>query len=275
MRKKTAWLVLALPILASRAHGQSIGGGTCSNATLSGPYAFTLTGRQVNATGTLVSATQSNGLIKLDGQGTFTLLVSTNTNQGPAQQNFTGTYTLGANCLGTLTTSQGANFTLTAYSSGGNFLISGTDGTSTLAGNGAPQPSSCSVSTLSGAYAINATGFSLSSGAITGVEDLSGLLQFDGAGNLTANINLTSGGTTVNKSGTGQYSIITSCLYTATLPGSTADKTITLRLSVMQTNGQAFDIIGAAQTVMFSGTGHLSFTDSTQTGTATGANEKP
>jgi uncharacterized protein (TIGR03437 family) len=263
MPKHLLWIMVAISLLTAPAYGQAqIGGGTCSDTSLTGNYAVTLSGRQVSPAGTFVKVTQSNGAVNFDGAGHVTFALSTNTNAGSSQQNYAGVYALPSNCLGTLTATIAggdvANLSLAAYAENRAFLISGSDGAYEFAGGGSLQPSSCLISTLSGVYALNANGFSIAANAITGVDDLTGLLQFDGNGNITANWNVTSGGAPTAVSATGRYSLTSSCLYSATLTDGTG-KIHTLAMSVTDTIGNNFDVIGTNQQVMFSGAAHASF----------------
>ena len=170
----------AAPFLA---HAQT--SGTCTAATLSGTYSLTLTGRTVTSAVALTADYQAVGTITFDGvsKATATLVSNSNKAQGVAQT-LAGTYTIPSNCVGTLNITGGdtATYTLIPYNSGNNYLITGSDAAYILTGSGGPQPASCLTSTLSGVFAFSGNGFSLVSGGITAANDISGLLQFDGAG---------------------------------------------------------------------------------------------
>src|ERR1700690_1914763 len=104
MERKLVCFFFTLALLITHLQGQTqIGGGTCSLASLSGSYAFTTTGRQVSTTGTFQKVYQANGTATFDGNGNVTFALNSNTNSGSAVQNYSGTYTLPANCLGALT----------------------------------------------------------------------------------------------------------------------------------------------------------------------------
>jgi uncharacterized protein (TIGR03437 family) len=262
MERKLAYFFFTLPLLTTHLQGQTqIGGGTCSAASLSGNYAFTTTGRQISPTGTFQKVYQANGTATFDGNGNVTFALNSNTNSGSATQNYTGTYTLPSNCLGTLTATIAfgdvANYSLAVYNKGLAFLLSGTDGTYNFSGSGTTQPSSCLISTLSGVYAFSGTGFVLASGAVSAVIGIGGLFQFDGSGNITANFTVTTAGAPAfSTSLSGTYALSNSCLYTATLTGG-----YTLNFSVTNAAGADFDIIASGPLGIFSGAAHSSFTN--------------
>src|SRR5580698_11278764 len=168
------------------AHAQT--SGTCTNGTLNGTYSLNLSGRGISSTLVIGSDYQAVGTITFDGTSVVTAHLVANTNAAAgATQTLAGTYTIPSNCVGTLNFTSGdtASYTLIPYNSGNDFVITGEDATYELTGSGAPQPTTCLISTLSGNYAFSGNGFALAAGAITGVNDVSGLLTFDGAGNLT------------------------------------------------------------------------------------------
>jgi uncharacterized protein (TIGR03437 family) len=262
MKCKLIQAVFALTVFGACAQAQTqIGGGTCALSSLSGNYAFTTTGRQVSSTGAFQKVYQANGTATFDGGGKVTFTLNSNTNSASAAQSYTGTYTLPSNCLGTLTATiaagDTANYSLAVYNKGLAFLLSGTDGTYNLTGNGTIQPSSCLISTLSGVYAFSGTGFVLASGAVNAVVNIAGLLQFDGSGNVTANFTINAAGSpALPVTGGGTYAVTNSCLYSATLTGG-----YTLNLSVTNATGADFDIGAAGPLGIFSGNGHSSFTN--------------
>lgn len=272
------WLLFAAQICFAVASAQTqIGGGTCSNDSLSGNYAFTLSGRQLASSGSFLNVTQSSGTVNFDGQGNATFALSTNTNQGSSQQSYNGTYNLPSNCLGTLmaniSASDVASFTVAVFGQGRSFALSGSDGSFTFGGGGNLQPASCLVSTLSGVYSINANGFSVASKSVAGLVELTGLLQFDGQGNITANLNVTSGSALSTVTAGGQYSATNNCVYAATLADSTG-VSYTLAMSVATANGADFDVIGTNPLMIFSGTSHASFGNPSQS-VVNGASFRP
>jgi hypothetical protein len=122
---------LAAPLMAQT----QIGGGTCSSASLKGIYSVALTGRDVSSTLTFSNVLQGIGTVTFDGQSNVAFSLTNNTNQSSGKaQTWSGTYTLQANCSGTLTLTIGdtASFSLESYNGGKDYLITGLDGTTRL-----------------------------------------------------------------------------------------------------------------------------------------------
>ncbi len=86
----------ALPLAAQPV----IGGNSCNSASLSGIYAFTLTGRQVTSAGNFTNVLQGNGSANFDGLSKVTITLTTDTLQSVATPlTWSGTYTIQSNCL--------------------------------------------------------------------------------------------------------------------------------------------------------------------------------
>ncbi|MGD0302659.1 MAG: hypothetical protein ABSE86_36785 [Bryobacteraceae bacterium] len=258
------WL---LPVVFTFGHAfaqPQIGGGTCSTASLSGNYAITLTGRQASSTA-FTSVYQANGVATYDGQGNVTFALTANSNVSAVQAvKQTGKVSISSNCSGTLTFPN-ETFNLAVYNQGKGFLFSGTDMISSFSGTGSVQPATCVTALLSGVYAMNANGFNLSGTAISSVADITGLLQFDGKGSIVANWSMTSGTTVTQVAATGTYAVNTptSCLGTATL-ADTNGKAYTFDFSLNDPTGANFLLLASGPELTFSGTGHSSFQNPSQ-----------
>lgn len=221
--------LLAVPLLAQT----TIGGGTCSSQSVNGVFAVQITARQVNSSGTFTNVFQSNGTANFNGENmvTFSLRQDTGAAVG-TPVTWSGTYSIQANCEGTITITSGGNATFNLVLYGGSngisptFLLTGSDATYTYSGGGNNLPTSsqaaCSTSNVSGVYTFNGTGYALNSNSVIGVENGVGLLQFDGQGNLTANVNVYTSGSTAPAALTltGTYSMASSCVGSATLSDS-------------------------------------------------------
>jgi hypothetical protein len=244
--------LLGTPLLAQ----PQIGGGTCSSATLSGNYSLTITGRDLNSTVNILNALQGIGSATFDGLSkvTFTLTNNSNSQLGKAVT-LSGTYSMQANCIGTINITSGdtGTFTLISYNQGTDYLITGQDGTYSYTGSGNTLPATCPT-TISGVYSFNGSGFVLNSNAITAVDYLSGLFQFNGTGSVTTTWYVTGNSTPVTT--TGSYTI-------GTGPGCTATASITdpsgnaysLVFTLTNAGGTNF-IFGASNSkMMFSGSG--------------------
>jgi uncharacterized protein (TIGR03437 family) len=246
--------LLVTPIQAQT----QIGGGTCSSASLTGTYSLTLSGRDVNSSLTFTKISEGIGTATFDGLSHVTFSLTSNTNQSSGvPQTLSGTYSLQANCAGalSLTTGDTASFSLESYDSGKSYLVTGQDGTYSFTGSGSKLPATCTAALLSGAYAFNATGFPLTSGAVSGGNNVSGLLTFDGTSAITANWYTAAGGTTsVNTTATGTYTVTPGCTASATLTDS-SNNAWTLQFAVIATNGSNFLVSGASPVQMFTGSG--------------------
>ncbi len=251
----TIWLActLPVPILAQ----PQIGGGTCSSASLSGLYSLTLTGRDVSSSVVFSKVLEGIGTASFDGLSKVTLSLTDNTNAAQGTpQTLSGTYTMQSNCVGTLsiTTGDTASFSLEAYNNGGGFLITGQDGVYSFSGSGTSLPASCTAASLSGTYAFNGTGDGLSAGAITGVNNISGLLQFDGKSAATGTWYLASNGTSVMTSLTGQFTVSSGCTATASLADALGT-TYNLAFTITAANGSNFLVAGSNVQLIFQGSG--------------------
>ncbi len=258
MRQRIAFSIcfLAVPFLA---HAQT----PCTAATLGGTYYFNLTGRDISAAVGLTKTYQSTGLITFDGEGSVNATLATNTNASPgAALTLSGSYAIPSNCVGTLnfTTGDTASYTLIPYDSGADFHVVGEDATYELTGGGGQQPAACLPSTLSGIYAFDGNGFSLAGGAITGVNDVSGLLTFDGVGAITASWSISTNGTATTDTLSGKYTLSAFCVGSATVKDSSG-VAYTLSYSITNVNGSDFTVIGATATNMFTASAHSTFTN--------------
>lgn len=259
MRSITLMAVLiALPLLA---HAQTAA--SCSAATLTGTRALTLTGRDVSASAVLSKVTQSAGSATFDGVGKVTFALTTNTNVAAGtSQTWSGTYSLGSNCVGTLTITTGdsATFTLIAYNSGKNFTITGQDGTYALTGSGSSLPASCAIASLSGIYVFSGNGFSLLGNGVSGVNSISGDLQFNGRGAVNGMWSVVVNGSVTSATVSGQYSVTSACLANATVSDTSGVAyTLTFTFTSAESSDVAFDI--ATPLAQFAVSGHATFTN--------------
>lgn len=220
--------LLALPLLAQT----QIGAGSCNSATLDGTYSLTLSGRSVSGnTGQELfkSVLQGVGTISFDGLSkvSATLVENTNTTASPAGTigagpnpvQLAGTYSIQANCIGTvnLTSGDTATFTLVVYDLGADYLITGGDGTYSFTGSGNTMPTAaCANSTLNGSYSFNGNDFELQSQTISAAGYISGVLVFDGAGNVTGNWSLAPALFPAG-SVSGTYTVASGCTAAATI----------------------------------------------------------
>ncbi len=228
--KRSSFAVICLYVaaLVSPALAQTqIGGGACNSSYLKGTYAISLTGRQVNGSATFENVLQANGFATFDGlsSASFTLIENIKQASG-ASLNWSGTFSVPANCAATVTISTGGSATLNVmiYGQGKDFAITGSDGTYSYSGSGVAQPTGCSTASLDGVYVFNSTGFETASDSVSGALNAIGSLLFDGQGNLTANLTTSTIGESSNPlSLTGTYTLSSNCLGSANLTDSSSN----------------------------------------------------
>jgi hypothetical protein len=236
-----------------------IGGGSCNSSTLNGNYSLTLSGRDVSSAVAFSNALQGIGSANFDGLSkvTFTVTNNTNKNLGVART-LSGTYSLQSNCIGVvnITTGDSAVYTLGSYNQGGDFFIDGEDGIYSLLGSGSTLPSTCSASLLSGTYAFNGTGFGLNSSTISGVNQISGLLTFDGVGAVTTNWYVSVSGSNKNDTASGTFTVNSNCTATATVTDPSSNSHV-LQFTITEAKGTNFLLSGANAQLIFAGSGRI------------------
>jgi uncharacterized protein (TIGR03437 family) len=254
--------LLTTPLLA-----QTIGGGSCSPSNLTGTYSLALNGRSISAAGNFAGSFQGNGTATFDGQSVVTFTGTDNTNLATGNSfTYSGTYTLPSNCYGTITLTTGstATFALVVWDSGREFNLSGADATYVYSSSGGNFQPACGMASLSGEYTYDASGFTLSGTTQTGSADESGVLQFDGQGNVTASYTMTSGGTQPAAiTATGTYSVTSACLASATLIDSNG-KSNALNFVITGTYGAAANVTEANSQFVRDGAAHAAFLNPTQ-----------
>jgi uncharacterized protein (TIGR03437 family) len=250
-------------LLGAPAFAQTITGGSCSAANLTGTYSLSLSGRGISAAGSFSGSLQGAGTITFDGVSNVTMTGTVNTNVAAGKTfTYSGTYTIPSNCFGTITLTTGstATFALVVWSNGSQYDMTGSDATYVYSGSGSNvRPPGCATATLSGPYTYDTSGFLETGTAQTGSADESGVLQFDGQGNVTASYAITSSGTTAQTvTATGTYSVASSCLVSATLTDSTG-KTDALNFVIEGAYGQNSILLEANSGFVRLGTAHSAF----------------
>ena len=200
-------------------------------------------------------------------QSKVSLNLTVNTLKGvAAAQSYSGTYVVQANCAGTvsITTGDTASFSLLIYNNGADFLVAGSDAIYNFTGSGSVQPvNACSVAKLAGVYSVNATGYSINNGAVSGIVDGVGLLEFDGKGAVTLSFNIGAGASTATGlAATGTYSMASTCSGSASLTDSSGNSyslaIVGTGVSGVAVNG--FDVLlGQTGKLTVLGAGHALF----------------
>jgi len=254
--------LLAAPLVAQT----QIGGGACNSSSLNGTYAVSISGRQVNNSGTFTSVLQANGLATFDGLSAVTITLTEDTNQVVGMSaNSSGAYSVQANCAAAVTITSGGSATLNVmvYNQGKDFLLTGSDATYSYTGSGVAQPlaqpTGCSAATLSGVYTFNATGFTLATNSVSGIANGAGLLQFDGQSHMTANVSTVTGGATTSAlSLSGSYTLSSNCTGSAALTDSNSHSFVLsfTIYSVTAANTNFFASLAQAGNLLMIGGGH-------------------
>jgi uncharacterized protein (TIGR03437 family) len=243
-------------------------GGSCSAASLSGTYSLVFSARSISAAGAFGSSLQANGLATFDGKSAVTLTGTVNTNSALGKTfSYGGSYSVSSNCQGTVTLSSGSSavFTLIVWSGGSQFNLAGSDASSIYAASGSSAlPAACANATLSGAYAYQATGFTLTGTTQTGASNESGVFQFDGAGNVTASYTIVSpGAAPVIGTGAGTYSVTSQCLASGTFTDALG-KSNAFNLVITGLYGANPDILVSNSQFVRTGTLHSLFANPSQ-----------
>jgi hypothetical protein len=177
--------------------------GPFSNASLSGPFAFTLAGADVISAGPFAAG----GVLASSGTGSITGGTEDFNDAGTITTNIglTGNYSMAATGRGTLTIVNGAgNFNFVIYPSAGGVLALETDLRFVTTGTALQQQSTpFTGGSLSGTYGLNFTGISPSS-------ELDSIAQFtaNGSNSLNGIIDLNNnGGITFGQALSGTYAV--------------------------------------------------------------------
>lgn len=188
------------PVLGGEAFRQT---GPFSNASVSGPFAFTIAGADIFSAAPFAAG----GVLTSDGAGTVTSGTEDFNDAGTITTNvgFTGNYSVLGNGRGTLTIVTGAGtFNFVIYPTSGGVLVLETDVRFVTTGTGLQQQSTpFSAGILSGTYGLNFTGLSATS-------EIDSIAQFtaDGASKVTGIIDLNNnGGITFGQPLSGTFSV--------------------------------------------------------------------
>ncbi len=255
-------LPVTMTAFAALASAQTTTPVTCTAATLTGTRSLVLTGRTVTSAGLYTASYYGIGTATFDGVSkvTFNVTASSNSSQN-IPQTLSGTYTIPTNCAGTISITSGdtATFTLIPYNTGKNFTLTGQNATLSFTGSGSMQPTACVTATLSGAYTFSGNGFITSGSTIGGVNTLSGILNFDGAGAISGSWTVAANGVLTPVSVTGTYSV-SSCVATASLTDANGTA-YTMSFTITSADGANFSMVGTSSGKLFSVTGHNTYTN--------------
>jgi hypothetical protein len=235
--------LVALPLLAQ----PQIGGGTCSSASVNGTYSVSLTGRDVNSSVTFTNAEYAVGSVTFDGLSKVTMnLTTASAKFSLAPQTWGGTYTMQANCVGTVTIASGdtASYTLQSYNNGKDYLMVGQNGTFAISLSGSILPATCPTSIPAAVYSFNGNGFTLTFAQISGAFNISGLFQISGTNSVSFTAYITTQGGAQAYTATGTYTIGAGCTATGTMQDSTG-KTFNIAFEFTSATGGNFTLVSS------------------------------
>ena len=219
-------LALLLFFIPIEAQTPQVGGGACTNSTLNGTF-FYLIG------GTVVSAGQAVpydelGKLVMDGAGGVVGQSTANLNGSVTTDTLTGTYSVQAECTGSITfvvkSQPTPPATFQIVDGGQGFVIAFSTSNAVVVGRGYSRTQKagagqCATGSLSGSYGYLLTGVaSLTGSNLTFAE--TGTVTSDGNGNLSAIAITNFGGAVSNVTGQGPYSIGSDCSGTAHITNS-------------------------------------------------------
>jgi hypothetical protein len=211
-----------VPIMAGDAFRQPA---SSSNATVTGPYAYTVAGESSSS-----GPFASGGLFAADGNGNITGGVQDINNSGSGGKNVavTGTYSLAATGRGLLTLSGSAgvsDFVFYPTASSGLQMM-GSDPLPVVSGTAfAQQPASYSLSSLQTNYGFNISGVAANAGEVDAVA----LITANGTGKLTGDADFNfSGALSPQLAFDGTYTMSSNGRGTAILKSSEGTQNFTL-----------------------------------------------
>jgi hypothetical protein len=179
----------------------------CSNATIKGGYGFLLTGTNATSLAAVVGQFTADGNGGLTGSETVS-------NNGVISSSvpLTGSYSINSSCAGNARLSasglSAAKYSLTVVSAGKQIEMVDADTGITQFGYALAQASSvCTAAAIKGIFGFQGGGFN--SSLIPSA--FAGQVKLDGAGNLTGNETLSSGGTIISGPVSGTYAVNPDC----------------------------------------------------------------
>ncbi|MBZ5595498.1 MAG: hypothetical protein LAP39_24910 [Acidobacteriia bacterium] len=212
----------------------------CKSATLSGAYGYLMTGQIFLSQVGFVSFTDS-GSLTWNGSGKVTGSSTLNVDGQIASRTLTGTYTVNADCTGSLkytdNLTNSASINMVIIGSGVQIQFMESDSGAAISGNAKPQQTNCTAQDVSGAYGFGLRGgFYDSTGTFQPFAD-SGTLTSDGNGTFTLSDTASIGGTAGNRSMSGKYTVSSNCTGSTTLADSAGNSTA-LNFTVVSGGGE-------------------------------------
>lgn len=217
------WCSVLLPCLIPLQAQTQVGGGTCTNSTLSGTFFYLLAG-SVLSSGSAYPYAELGKLVA-DGHGAVSGESHSSLAGSFATYSLTGTYSVQGDCSGTLNlivnSQSTVPITFQIISGGLGAIVAFSEPSQIIVGRAYRQTAEagqlrCGQASLSGAYGYLLTGSTALYGSSTYYSD-AGRVASDGAGNLSTSSLVNLGGTATTISANGSYSVGSDCSGTAQL----------------------------------------------------------
>jgi hypothetical protein len=198
---------------------------TCTNASIDGSYAYTLSGWVVTTTAEYPFA--DSGELTFDGNGSLSGSSTYSLDGGTQGRTLTGTYSVGSDCTGTATVSDNLgnsmDLNLVIVGNGQSIQLMQSDSNTIISGNATAIPATCALETIGGSYSFAIGGWVYDSSGNPYPYTDAGTLTLGGSGgNATLNDTVSTAGTVATRSISGTYAVNSKCIGTLTLTDSSS-----------------------------------------------------
>lgn len=223
MRLLPGSLILAFLLTTATQAQPQIGGGVCTNSTLSGVYYYLLSGDLLS--GNQVYPYVELGKLVADGQGGISGNSHASVGGSISAYTLAGTYSVQSSCTGTMTLSVNSqpsgSLTFQVVNGGQGAIIAFSGSSGVVAGRLYRQTAGagtiqCGTASLTGSYAYLLTGVAFLSGNGYYYSQ-AGSATGDGRGNMNATGMANVGGSTLTSTSQGPYSVASDCSGTASV----------------------------------------------------------
>jgi hypothetical protein len=186
----------------------------CKSATLTGAYAYLMTGQVFTTTAGFIPFTDS-GSLTWNGKGGVTGSSTLNVDGAITSRILTGTYTVNSDCTGSLTYTdnlgKSGSINMVIIGSGTEIQFLETDSGTVISGNAKPQQTNCAAQDVSGPYGFGLRGgYYDATGTFQPFAD-SGTLTSDRLGTFSLSDTASIGGNVGNRNMSGKCTISSNC----------------------------------------------------------------
>lgn len=223
MRLLSGSLILAFSLTTALQAQPQIGGGVCTNSTLSGIYHYLLSGDLLS--GNQVYPYVELGKLVADGQGGLSGNSHASTGGSISAYTLSGTYSVQSSCTGSMALSVNSQPTgslaIQVVDGGQGAIIAFSMPSGVVAGRAYRQTAGagqiqCGTASLSGSYAYLLTGVAFQSGNGFYYSQAGGVTG-DGRGSMSATGMANASGSILTTTGQGPYSVASDCSGTASV----------------------------------------------------------